>query len=82
MAAVESAGLDLSQREARAHLDEQAPADYRVAEVRLLHDVIEVGETRSDRRRASDNLLIRGDVLKGSLEEARDGLAPLPATSG
>lgn len=37
------------------------PSDYRVAEVRLLHDVAEVGQTRGDR--ASDNLLIRGDAL-------------------
>jgi len=28
------------------------PSDYRVAEVRLLHDVEEVGETRSERSRA------------------------------
>ena len=39
------------------------PADYRVAEVRLLHDVEEVGETRSERSRAKDNLLIAGDAL-------------------
>ena len=38
-------------------------ADYRVAEVRLLHDVETVGETRPDRHRAKDNLLIRGDAL-------------------
>jgi adenine-specific DNA-methyltransferase len=35
-----------------------APSDYRVAEVRLLHDVASVGVTSS--RRAVDNLLIRG----------------------
>lgn len=40
-----------------------APADYRVAEVRLLHDVAAVGETHADRSRAKDNLLIRGDAL-------------------
>ena len=40
-----------------------APSDYRVAEVRLLHDVLEVGETRGQRSRARDNLLIRGDAL-------------------
>jgi type III restriction enzyme len=40
-----------------------APADYRVAEVRLLHDVEEVGETRNERSRAKDNLLIVGDAL-------------------
>ena len=39
------------------------PADYRVAEVRLLHDVEEVGETRAQRSRAKDNLLIAGDAL-------------------
>ena len=39
------------------------PSDYRVAEVRLLHDQIEVGETASGRKRATDNLLIRGDAL-------------------
>jgi adenine-specific DNA-methyltransferase len=37
------------------------PSDYRVAEVRLLHDVAEVGEV--GRNRAADNLLIRGDAL-------------------
>jgi len=39
------------------------PSDYRVAEVRLLHDVEEVGETRSERSRAQDNLLVTGDAL-------------------
>jgi adenine-specific DNA-methyltransferase len=39
------------------------PADYRVAEVRLLHDVEEVGETHAQRSRAKDNLLIAGDAL-------------------
>jgi adenine-specific DNA-methyltransferase len=39
------------------------PSDYRVAEVRLLHDVEEVGETRGQRGRAKDNLLIAGDAL-------------------
>lgn len=37
------------------------PADYRVAEVRLLDDVETVGDV--GRRRAGDNLLIRGDAL-------------------
>lgn len=37
------------------------PSDYRVAEVRLLHDVDAVGEI--GKRRAADNLLIRGDAL-------------------
>lgn len=39
------------------------PADYRVSEVRLLHDVARVGDVAPDRKRASDNLLIRGDAL-------------------
>ncbi len=38
-----------------------SPADYRVAEVRLLHDVATVEEVSS--ARAADNLLIRGDAL-------------------
>lgn len=37
------------------------PSDYRVAEVRLLHDVGTVGALAP--RRSSDNLLIRGDAL-------------------
>jgi DNA modification methylase len=37
------------------------PSDYRVAEVRLLHDVTTVGAI--GKRRAADNLLIRGDAL-------------------
>lgn len=40
-----------------------APDDYRVSEVRLLHDVATVGETHKDADRAKDNLLIRGDAL-------------------
>ena len=39
------------------------PSDYRVAEVRLLHDAGTVGEVARERDRASDNLLIRGDAL-------------------
>jgi adenine-specific DNA-methyltransferase len=39
------------------------PSDYRVAEVRLLHDLEEVGETHGIRSRAKDNLLVRGDAL-------------------
>lgn len=39
------------------------PADYRVAEVRLLRDAGTSGETRPDRSRAKDNLLVRGDAL-------------------
>jgi adenine-specific DNA-methyltransferase len=38
-----------------------SPADYRVAEVRLLHDEATVGEVGG--KRARDNLLIRGDAL-------------------
>lgn len=38
-----------------------APSDYRVAEVRLLHDVSTVGAVGPSR--ACDNLLIRGDAL-------------------
>ncbi len=37
------------------------PSDYRVAEVRLLHDVTTVGDV--GKSRAADNLLIRGDAL-------------------
>lgn len=37
------------------------PADYRVAEVRLLHDVSVIGDGAKER--SSDNLLIRGDSL-------------------
>jgi len=39
------------------------PSDYRVAEVRLLHDAEAIGETASGRNRAKDNLLVRGDAL-------------------
>jgi adenine-specific DNA-methyltransferase len=39
------------------------PADYRVAEVRLLDNAGTVGKARADRSRAKDNLLIRGDAL-------------------
>jgi len=39
------------------------PSDYRVAEVRLLHNAGRVGDVGSDRNRAADNLLIRGDAL-------------------
>src|SRR5207253_7261869 len=45
------------------------PADYRVAEVRLLHDVTTVGEI--GKRRAADNLLIRGDALNALISLAR-----------
>lgn len=42
-----------------------SPADYRVAEVRLLHNAETFGQVSSDRNRARDNLLIRGDALYG-----------------
>jgi adenine-specific DNA-methyltransferase len=45
------------------------PADYRVAEVRLLDDVTTVGEVRPNR--AADNLLIRGDALSALRSLAR-----------
>ena len=41
------------------------PSDYRVAEVRLLHDAGTVGEVAPDSERARDSLLIRGDALSG-----------------
>ena len=47
------------------------PSDYRVAEVRLLHDVAAVGTV--GKYRAADNLLIRGDAL-----HALTSLAKLP----
>src|SRR5581483_3954596 len=37
------------------------PADYRVAEVRLLNDAGAVGDLKA--RRAANNLLVRGDAL-------------------
>lgn len=40
-------------------------ADYRAAEVRLLHTAATIGETRPERSRAQDNLLVRGDALNG-----------------
>jgi adenine-specific DNA-methyltransferase len=40
-----------------------SPSDYRVAEVRLLHDAGTVGEVHAEPERARDNLLIRGDAL-------------------
>ncbi len=40
-----------------------AQSDYRVSEIRVLHDVEKAGETASDANRAADNLLIRGDAL-------------------
>lgn len=39
------------------------PYDYRVSEVRLLHDVTAVGDVGAETKRANDNLLIRGDAL-------------------
>lgn len=38
-------------------------SDYRVAEVRLLHDAASVGDVRVTSQRSQDNLLIRGDAL-------------------
>ena len=52
------------------------PADYRIAEVRLLRDAGTVGDTRSAKTRAKDNLLIRGDALN-----ALTSLAALPEFS-
>jgi hypothetical protein len=52
-----------------------SPADYRVAEVRLLHDVTFVGEV--GKKRAADNLLIQGDALN-----ALTSLARLPEFAG
>jgi len=54
-----------------------AASDYRVAEVRLLHNVTTVGEVATDRERARDNLLILGDALHAltslsSIPEFRD----------
>lgn len=46
-----------------AHYEWVDPADYRVSEVRLLHDVTTIGSVQADRNRAKDNLLIRGDAL-------------------
>jgi len=40
-----------------------SPSDYRVAEVRLLHDAGAVGEVHGQPDREKDNLLIRGDAL-------------------
>ena len=47
------------------------PADYRVAEVRLLHEAGEVGQVGPASRRAADNLLIRGDALNALTSLAR-----------
>ncbi len=40
-----------------------SPSDYRVAEVRLLHSLQGVGETRPPNARSRDSLLIHGDAL-------------------
>lgn len=40
-----------------------SPADYRVAEVRLLDNAASMGDTHPEAERAHDNLLIRGDAL-------------------
>lgn len=49
------------------------PSDYRVAEVRLLDNAGAIGDTRAERSRAKDNLLIRGDALN-----ALTSIAELP----
>jgi adenine-specific DNA-methyltransferase len=49
------------------------PADFRVAEVRLLDSAGSVGQVGSERSRAKDNLLIRGDALN-----ALTSLASIP----
>jgi adenine-specific DNA-methyltransferase len=68
-------------RKLLAHADNTyewvAPEDERVAEVRLLNNVTTVGDTNGDKKRAADNLLIRGDALHGltslaSIPEFRD----------
>jgi adenine-specific DNA-methyltransferase len=46
-----------------------SPADYRGAEVRLLHDEATVGGV--EQTRAADNLLIRGDALNALTSLAR-----------
>lgn len=60
-----------------AHEDESyewtSTSDYRVAEVRLLHDVATVGKVHPKKDRAQDNLLIRGDAL-----HALTSLAKIP----
>ena len=48
-----------------------SPADYRVAEVRLLHDAATVGHTAPAADRARDNLLVRGDALNALTSLAR-----------
>jgi adenine-specific DNA-methyltransferase len=48
-----------------------SPSDYRVAEVRLLHDAGVVGDVHTDRARAKDNLLIRGDALNALMTLTR-----------
>src|SRR4030088_330827 len=48
-----------------------SPADYRVAEVRLLHTTGKVGALAVDRKRPRDNLLIRGDALNALTSLAR-----------
>lgn len=47
------------------------PSDYRVAEVRLLHNSKTCGKVGPDRLRAADNLLIRGDALNALTSLAR-----------
>lgn len=47
------------------------PSDYRVAEVRLLHDAGHVGEVGPATVRVGENLLIRGDALNALTSLAR-----------
>ncbi|HCG01900.1 MAG TPA: hypothetical protein DEV93_15320 [Chloroflexi bacterium] len=49
-------------------------SDYRVSEVRLLHDAGVVGAVQGDER-AKDNLLVRGDALNALTSLSRPRLA-------
>jgi len=55
------------------------PSDYRVSEVRRLHDIETVGETCDDRSRAKGNLLIRGDALNRRAKADRELATDAPA---
>jgi len=55
------------------HYEWLPPEHYRVAEVRLLHDIARIGQTCSASERARDNLLVQGDALA-----ALTSLAELP----
>lgn len=78
-----TAGTDLDHKSQRLLSHEDGSyewtqaGDYRVAEVRLLHNVTTVGEVAAEKARAKDNLLIRGDALHAltslsSIPEFRD----------